>query len=90
MNFNLLFCKDETPGTDLTAHVKIAPFPFNLIRIRNDVAVPLAHKMRRKLDLEVELNVAAKKRAGLFGAKVRGEHEFSHKRKMIGSNPRER
>ena len=32
----------------------------------------------------------AKERAGLFGATVRGQHEFGYKRKMIGSKPRER
>ena len=38
-----------------------APFSlFNLIRIATDVAVPRADKMRRKLDLEVELNVRCK------------------------------
>jgi hypothetical protein len=38
----------------------------------------------------VEQKFAAKERAGLFGATVRGQHEFSDERKMIGSNPRKR
>ena len=64
-------------------------FPLLSDSDTDDVAVPL-HAKSIKMALVGLSEIAAKERDGLFEATVRGEHEFSHERKMIGSNPRER
>ena len=70
--------------------MKIAPLPFLSDSNTDNVAVPIADKNPKKIGLVGWAKFAAKERAGLFGATVMGEYEFSHERKMIGSNPRER
>jgi hypothetical protein len=64
-------------------------FPFLSDSITNDVVVPLQTKIKRKSKLEAGTKFVAKHCPGLVGAGLRGEHDFSHKREMIGRNPRE-
>ena len=68
--------------------MEIAPLPLLSDSDTDDVAVPLHAKSIKMATRGVEQNFPQKS-AGLFGATVRGEREFSHEWKMIGSNPRD-
>jgi hypothetical protein len=57
----------QTPGTELTGASQNRAFSFSSDSNTNDVAVPRADKMRRKLDLHVGLNLLKKSALAIQG-----------------------
>jgi hypothetical protein len=80
----------QAPRRNSPGASNVAPLPFLSDSNTNDVAVPLATKIKRKLDLNPKQNFVKKSAMFLVRARVRGEHDFSHKREMVGRNPRQR
>jgi hypothetical protein len=63
LNFPVVLCFAEglkLVSPELTAHVKIAPLPFISDSNTDDVAVPVADKNPKKLDLKLEQNLLQK------------------------------